>query len=105
MNNTYTPKVYIPNKAGHDYTDAMRYGELVYVTAGLQNKYSVNQMLRIWQDVLKDSDSSDCIVLTGLSVIGSIGCSVFAVKHQRVNLLLWKNGKYIKRELIIDEDI
>ena len=97
------PKVFIPNKSGHIYDDAKRYGEIVFVTAGLQNKYSVNQMTRIWNDALKNSKADDLIVLTGLNIICSIGCAVFAVKHKRLNLLLWRNDKYIKREEMLEE--
>jgi hypothetical protein len=96
-------KVYIPNKSGHNYKDAERYGELVFITAGVQNKYSVNHMVRIWQEVIKDSSPEDCIVLTGLNIICAIGCAVFARKHGRINLLIWRNERYIKREEILED--
>ena len=97
------PKVYIPNKSGHVYKDAERYGEIVFVTAGIQNKYSVNHMVRIWKDALKDSSPDDMIVLTGLNIICSLGAAVFAHKHGRINLLLWRTDKYIKREELLEE--
>jgi hypothetical protein len=97
------PKVYIPNKSGHLYDDAKRYGELVFVTAGVQNKYSVNHMVRVWSEVLKDSSPEDCIVLTGLNIICSIGVGIFAKRHSRINLLLWRNEKYIKREELLED--
>jgi hypothetical protein len=95
------PRVFVPNKAAHDYSDAERYGELVFVTMGTQNRYSVNAMYRIWIDALKGSAPEDIIVLTGLNIMCSVGCSIFSVMHKRVNILIWLGGKYMKRELML----
>jgi hypothetical protein len=95
------PKVYCPNKAGHDYEDAKRHGEIVFVTTGTQNKYSVQQMYRTWVEVLQESKPEDLIILTGLNIICTIGCSVFAVMHGRLNLLIWRNNRYISREIVM----
>lgn len=96
------PKVFVPNRAGHDYADAARYGELISVTTGLQPKYSTNLMYRQWVELLKDSESTDYILITGLPIITNIGCAIFAVMHKRLNLLIWRSGKYISRTIVLD---
>src|SRR3990172_4351538 len=97
------PSVFIPNKSGHTYDDALRYGELVFVTAGTQNKYSTNQMYRVWDKVLETAKADDLIVLTGLNIICAVGAAAFAAKFGRLNLLLWRNKRYIKREIFFTE--
>lgn len=96
-------KVFVPNKAGHDYSAAEERGELVFVTTGLQNRYDIRNMYRVWSEALKDSTPEDYIMLTGLNSLCSIGAAVFAKKHGRLNFLVYRNGKYILREVVLDE--
>lgn len=91
-------KVFIPNKGFHDYTDAKRFGQLVFVTKGTQNKYGVSNMARCWDAALKDSTPQDYILITSLSILSSIGAGAFASKHGgKVNFLLWQKDRYIER--------
>ena len=103
MNQIKNRRVFIPNLSSHDFSDAKRYGELVFITKGEQSKYNVNSMCRTWTGALAESEPTDYILLTSLSILCCIGCSVFSTKHGRLNLLLWKGGKYIARELIHSE--
>lgn len=97
-------RVFIPNKGYHDYTDAKRYGELSFVTTGIQNKFGVANMARLWEDALADSLPTDYILQTSLSILTSIGIASFAMKHEgRVNVLLWQRGKYIERTIILNK--
>lgn len=96
-------KVFIPNKSHHDYSDAKRFGELIYVTSGVQNKFNTTLMARLWEDVLKKSNKDDYILQTSLSVLNSIGVAMFAYKHEgRVNILIWQKGKYIERTIVFN---
>ncbi len=97
-------KVFIPNKGVHDYSDAERYGQIVFVTKGEQSKNAVGKMARRWADVLKNSSPNDYILVTSLTTLCSIGCSVFALKHKGfLNLLLFREGRYIARTLRLDQ--
>src|SRR3990167_9797299 len=96
------PKVFIPNKSFHDFSDAKRFGELVYVTSGVQNKYNTTLMARLWQDALQESSHDDYILQTSLSVLNSIGVAMFACKYDgKVNILIWQKDKYIERTLML----
>lgn len=98
-------KVYIPNKgAGHDYSQAAKFGDLSFVTVGSINPYNTGQLYRRWVDALKDSDKNDYIVMTSLNIICSVGAAIFARKHGRVNFLLYTNkGDYKIRRIMIEE--
>ena len=102
------PKVYIINKGGHNHHDAERFGELVFLSQGTVNRYAVSQMYRQFVEQLKDSSEDDYILQTGLSVMASVACSIFARIHGRLNLLLFKTqsgeeGRYVERTIMIDE--
>ena len=103
-------KVYIVNRGGHNHDDAKRFGELIFLSEGAINRYSTGNIYRTFVEILKDSNSEDYILITGLSVMSSIACAIFARKHGRINLLLYKTSRggvdenyYIERTVMIDE--
>jgi len=96
-------KVYVVNKSGHDFKDARRFGELIYLSQGKMDRYAVTSVYREFSDEFENSSSDDYILLTGLSSMSAIACSIFAYKWERLNLLLYKNGRYIERRLLLSE--
>jgi len=102
-------KVYIVNKGGHNHIDAERFGDLVFLSEGSINRYAANSIYRRFATILEDSSPEDYILITGLSVMSSIACSIFSHLHGRINLLLYKTtrgekeGYYIERTIILDE--
>ena len=94
-------KVFIVNKSHHDYSDASKYGDIVFLSEGLVNRFNTNQMVREFSDLMEDSRPTDHIVLCSLNVMNSIATAVFAHRHGTLNLLLFKDGKYIERNLIL----
>jgi len=103
-------KVFVVNKGCHDHSDAERFGELVFLSEGSINRYAVANMYREFVRHLEKSKKEDFILITGLSVMSSVACSIFARLHGRLNLLLYKasrtpgaNGHYIERTMMIDE--
>lgn len=96
------PKVYIVNKSSHDFTAASEYGDVMFLSEGKMNRYDTNDMIRQFSTVMKDSSPDDYIVPCSLNVMNSIACAVFAVKHKKLNLLLFKDRKYIERNHVLD---
>lgn len=97
------PKVFIANQGSHDYSDSARYGEPVFVSKGVLSKFATGIMARLWAEALKDSSPEDFIVSGSLTTLSSIGCSIFARKHGQLNLLMFRNGKYISRRIMLDQ--
>ena len=95
------PKVYIVNKSAHDFSPAEEYGEIVFLSEGPMNRYATNHMHRKFTDIMKESSSDDHIVPCSLNVMNSIACAIFARMHGKLNLLLFKGGEYLERNLII----
>lgn len=94
-------KVFIVNRSSHDFSDAKRFGELTFLSEGPVNRYATNQMVRQFEDGMKTSGPNDYIVPCSLNVMNSIACAIFAFKHGRLNLLLFKDGVYIERNHIL----
>lgn len=94
-------KVFIVNKSNHDFGAAEQYGKVIFLSEGPMNRYATNSMLRMFKDNMTDSGPEDYIVPCSLNVMNSLACAVFAYKHGRLNLLLFKEGKYIERNHIL----
>lgn len=99
-------KVLVINKSCHDFSEAEKYGELIYMTTGMIDRFSTTKMFRVFQPFIKESNKHDLILITGMTNMTAIVCSMFAYKHGRINLLLFKeqkySGKYLKRTIILD---
>ena len=94
-------KVFIVNRSAHDFSAADDYGEIIFLSEGPMNRYSTNNMHRSFSEKMKESSPDDYIVPCSLNVMNSIACAIFAVMHKRLNLLLFKDGSYIERNLIL----
>lgn len=97
-------KVFIINKGAHDHSAARKYGEIVYLSKGTLSKYATGRMFRQFTAVLANSTEDDYILLTSLTVMCVIACAIFALKHERLNLLLYKDDSYVVRKLLLKGD-
>lgn len=95
-------KVFIVNKSAHDFSKAEDYGEVFFVTEGWLDRFNTTNMHRHAEKAFKDSSPNDWILPCALNTLNSIVCATFAVKHGRLNLLLWKarTGEYLKKEMV-----
>jgi hypothetical protein len=97
------PTVFIVNKGGHDFSDADRFGRLRYLSEGMDSRYAVNKIYRDFAIKLRQSTPEDYILITGLTTMNIIACSCFGYMHGRLNLLIFKNNRYLERRLVLSE--
>jgi len=94
--------VYIVNRSAHDFSDAEKYGTIRYLTEGNIYPFNVAKMVRIVEEEFQNARPQDYILLTSLTVLCCITCSIFAKRFGRLNLLLFKDGKYVERKIKLD---
>lgn len=99
------PNVLITNKGFHDYSDAKRFGKLIFMSEGSLPPFDINNMARTFKPYIEKSNPEDFILLTGLTSMCSVISSMFAFKHGQVNWLIFKNGKYIERTIKLNNRI
>lgn len=92
-------KVYVPNRAPLDYSDAARFGEVVFCTEGSMDKFDVSQMYRELEEAMVDSSAHDYILVSSLTSLCCVACSLQVVKFGQLHLLLFKNDRYLERSL------
>lgn len=83
-------KVFIVNKSYHDYAEAEKFGDLIFMSEGSINRYSASKIFRLFEPFVKESKKTDYILLTSMTIMCSIVCGMFGAKHGRLNLLLHK---------------
>jgi hypothetical protein len=98
-------KVYISNKGAHDYSDARKFGELVFLTDHFISPFSTGTLFRTMQKLLINSEPDDFLLLTSYNVINAIASSLLALKHGNVNFLLFnaKTSQYVERTVVFEE--
>lgn len=99
-------RVFVINKSSHDYSQAELFGDLVFMTEGSLNKFATSKMFRIFEPFVESSGKFDYLLLSGLSVMCSVASAMFADKHGRLNLLIYKPdprnpGTYQERILVM----
>lgn len=99
-------KVLVINKSCHDFSPAEQYGKLIYMSEGVLERFSTTKMFRTFKPFIDESTPDDLILVTGMTNMSVIVCSMFAHKHGRINLLLYKEqrtgGRYLKRTVIFN---
>jgi hypothetical protein len=98
------PLVYVVNDSGHDFSKAHNYGTLKFMSSGIVNKYHLSRMYREMTQAMEESRPGDYIIPCGPNIMNIIACTIFAVKHKRLNMLIWRsdthgNDRYISRKL------
>jgi hypothetical protein len=95
--------VFIPNKSAHNFSDAERYGELVFLTEGTVARYNVSGLAEKIADKMRKAEKADFILITSLNILNSITTAIFARRFGRVNYLMFRDGHYIDRSIIVDD--
>jgi hypothetical protein len=101
-----SPRVFIPNKSFHDYSDAKRYGTLIYLTDGKQSPSKIHHQYREVSEVMKDAQAGDYLLLSGPASLNAIAASILAFKFGRINYLVFDafTGSYNSRPILLDQD-
>ena len=94
------PTVYIVNRSYHDFDAAASFGSLKFLSNGIMSRYGTNFMARQFEEIMENSSPDDYLVPCSLNVMNMIAAAIFVHKHGRLNLLLYKKGTYIERNLV-----
>jgi len=102
--------VFVTNDGGHNYDAAKSYGELVFMSHSMLDKFQVSKMSRGFLEFLKDSSPNDYILVSGPTIANICAASVFISIHGCINLLLWRGSdsgdeRYLVRTIDLRETI
>jgi len=92
-------KVFVPNKGAYDYSDAERFGKLIFLTEGTITKYNTNSLHRMFNEGMRGAEEGDYVLISSLPIFNAIVSSILAARFGVVNYLLFRNGVYLERSL------
>lgn len=94
-------KVFVLNEGTHDYSEAAAFGELVFCTSGLLPRDDINRLFLELDETLSNSQPKDLIMLSSLTSLCSVAAAMMGAMHGEVHFLIFSNGKYIEKELVL----
>jgi hypothetical protein len=96
-------KVFVVNNGGHDYSDAERFGEIVFCTETVIRKDDTAQMFRELNESLSWAKHDDYLLVSSLTSLCMIAAAIMGERFGEIHLLLYKDGQYVARDIILEE--
>ncbi len=92
-------RVFVPNDR-HDVSAAERFGRLIFLTEGVQDRLDVQSLYRNLADIIGDAQADDFLIVSSLPIILSVASSILATQTGVVNYLFFvKGGRYIHKRV------
>lgn len=98
-------KVYILSNGGHDYTDATRFGELVYLNIPSHLKWDTAALYDELVEKMEDAEPEDLLVISHLTSHCCVATALLVEWFGRVNFLIYRKDKYEEKKLILNNMI
>lgn len=97
------PRVYIVNQAGHDFSEAQKFGDLVSITEGNINVFRPDRSLFTIKASLSTFAENDYLLLSGNTFGNALAAIQVASQVDMLNVLVYdaKNQKYLHHKLDI----
>src|SRR5574337_1237473 len=98
-------KVYILSNGGHDYTDATRFGELVYLNIPSHLKWDTSALYDELVEKMEDAEPEVLLVISHLTSHCCVATALLVEGFGRVNFLIYRKDKYEEKKLILNNMI
>lgn len=100
-----TRKVYILSNGGHDYTDAARFGELVFLNIPSHLKWDIAALYDELSEKLEDAKVNDLLVVSHLTSHCCVATALLIEWFGRVNFLIYRKDKYEEKKLVVNDSV
>lgn len=94
-------KVYIVNDGGHDYEKAERFGDITFCVRKGISRWDISRMYIEIHAALQDAEPTDYLLISSLTSMFSVAVAIMAYRFGEVHFLIYKDGDYIERDLIL----
>lgn len=99
------PKVFIVNKGGHDYSPALQYGELVFLSENKLNPFKIGRVLSSFKTLLSTATDQDYLLPCSLGALNALAGWILGNMGLKLNLLIFdKAGYYVPRNVVFSEN-
>ncbi len=98
-----TRKVFIVTDGGHDYSDAERFGKIVFCTESVIRRDDVAQMYRELSSCLAQASKDDYLLVSSLTSMCMVAAGFLADAFGQLHLLVYHDNKYIVKDVYFSE--
>mgnify|MGYP001577752114 CR=1 FL=1 len=108
MSMTKSPHVFLINEGLHDYSAAAKFGErVISLTQGICSRVNATGHMREIAAGLACSHPDDWLVISGPPLVNILACAEFAVKHGKLNLLIYasREQEYVQRTIVFEKEL
>lgn len=93
--------VFVVNFAGHDYTQAEKWGPVRPMTMGFVSFESLDRLVFQFAGEIEKTSKDDWLLLSGAGVLNVIAAVIWFWKHKKINILVHDGQTDGYRELKI----
>jgi hypothetical protein len=98
-------KVFILSDGGHDYSDAERFGELIFLNVPAESKWDISYIYDFLREKLTDASPDDCLIVSSLTSICCVATAIMVEWFGRVNFLIFRFDRYEEKKLVLNRVI
>jgi hypothetical protein len=93
--------VYVLNDRHHDYSEALEYGPLEFVTTDMVPVFKVDRLTKIVKENLMMFTPDDYLLISGPAVLTTIATTHIMLRYGTVNILVHdaRHKRYVARKL------
>lgn len=100
------PTVWICNEAGHDYSDAKRFGEIKPLTLGNVNPLQLDRLnWHIAHGIAKYANPDDYLLISGTPMVNASALLIWLTAFRSAKVLQWnaKRRKYVLSTITLSQ--
>lgn len=98
-------KVYVLSKGGHDYSDAERFGKLVFLDIPSYLKWDIDSLYRELQNGLRDANRDDLFIVSNLASHCCVATAILVEWFGQVNFLIYRKDRYEEKKLVVNAEV
>lgn len=93
--------IYIVNSAGHNFSEAERFGQVEVLTEGKVNIFSTERIKGELEEGLRNVGKDDYLLLSGNVVLNVLAALIMKEKTGVINMLIYDAARktYVPREM------
>ena len=96
--------VYILSKGGHDYSDAERFGKLVFLGIPSHLRWDMTKLRTELESKLEDAEEDDLFIISHLTSHCCVATAILTEWFGKVNFLVYRKDKYHEANLVTMEE-
>lgn len=98
-------KVYILGDGGHDYSDAERFGTLVFLNIPRHARWDIARLSDELKEGLKDANKEDLFIVSHLASHCCVATAWLVEWFGTVNFLIYRKDKYEEHKLVLNAKV